>query len=266
MEQQEVSSSQVAGPRASAPVGTAAQEREIYTPVRHFLGSSSPPMSPEMADISRRLHQTKMELAATKLRMEQEPSANKEFAAAIAALAENRSTNRNAAIRVEPDISWPRLGDAGPGGEEVGDVYKTLDEIFGLADNGAGMSPEVMMVAMRNCLQGSRSKIYDNIAKKNRKPGSSEIDDPYKAYQEMKERLAKFHETAEAQQMRARAEWQHLIRAKRENASKLEAAWDEITSELEDVGLGRSLLELYLAYIQKLGPALGEEKGPKAPP
>jgi hypothetical protein len=79
---------------------------------------------------------------------------------------------------VEPNISWPSLSDSGPRGKEVEDFYMALEEVFGQANNGIGMSPKEIMVAMRGCLQGSRWKIYDDIAKHQREPGTNELSDP----------------------------------------------------------------------------------------
>ena len=43
-------------------------------------------------------------------------------------------------IKVEPRITWPKLGDDGPGGNEVEEFYEKLEDIFGVANNGQGMS------------------------------------------------------------------------------------------------------------------------------
>ena len=78
---------------------------------------------------------------------------------------------RTSTIRVEPRVHWPRLGDDGPGGKEVEEFYERLEEIFGLANNGKGMSWPEMLVAKKSCLHGSRRKIYENIMKKQRTDG-----------------------------------------------------------------------------------------------
>ena len=40
---------------------------------------------------------------------------------------------------------------------------------------------------------------------------------------------------------------------------QFEARWEELSADLEEVGLGRSELEKYLAYLDKVGPPQGEE-------
>ena len=39
-------------------------------------------------------------------------------------------------IRVEPRITWPKLGDDGSGGREVEEFYDKLEENYGLANSG----------------------------------------------------------------------------------------------------------------------------------
>ena len=73
---------------------------------------------------------------------------------------------KSSTIRVEPRVTWPKLGDDGAGGREVEEFYEKLEEIYGLANNGKGMSPKEMLVALKSCLTGSRKKIYENMMKK----------------------------------------------------------------------------------------------------
>ena len=53
---------------------------------------------------------------------------------------------RTSTIRVEPRITWPKLGDDGPGGKEVEGFYEKFAEICGLANNGQGMADKEMLV------------------------------------------------------------------------------------------------------------------------
>ena len=52
------------------------------------------------------------------------------------------SKGKNSTMRVEPRITWPKLGDDDTGGREVEELYERLEEIYGLANNGKGMSPK----------------------------------------------------------------------------------------------------------------------------
>ena len=97
-------------------------------------------------DISRRLQNAELELAALKLSKETgslaagQPGAGLTGAAAmdsglcavlgrqvvaITALTENKaaSTHRRSTIQVQPRVNWPKLGDTGPGGKEVEEFY-----------------------------------------------------------------------------------------------------------------------------------------------
>ena len=51
---------------------------------------------------------------------------------------ENRRTNST--IKVEPKVTWPHLGDDGPGGKEVEEFYIKFEDICSLANNGSGMA------------------------------------------------------------------------------------------------------------------------------
>ena len=73
---------------------------------------------------------------------------------------------RSSTIRVEPRITWPTLGDDGPGGREVKDFYDKFEEFCSLANDGEGMVDREMLIALKNCLKQSRRKIYDNVYKK----------------------------------------------------------------------------------------------------
>ena len=64
----------------------------------------------------------------------------------------NMKNNPRSTIRVEPRINWPKLGDDNTGGKDVIDFYDRLEEIFGLANNGQGMSATERLVALKNCL------------------------------------------------------------------------------------------------------------------
>ena len=108
-------------------------------------------------------------------------------------------------IRVEPRATWPKLGDDGSGGREVEEFYEKLEEIYGLANSGKGMSTKEMLVALKSCLHGSRKRIYDNIVKRHRgTPMTEELATD--VYDDIKARLMRFTETIMERQLRLRRE------------------------------------------------------------
>ena len=161
-------------------------------------------------------------------------------------------------IRVEPRVSWPRLGDDGLGGKEVEEFYERLEEIFGLANNGQGMSAPEKLVAMKGCLHGSRRAIYENIFKKC-KGSDGLIEDADAVYKLIKLRLLRFCETAMGKQLRIRRDWDSLSKGRNMNALQFEAKWEELLADLEECGLGKTELDKFLAYVEKMGPQVGEE-------
>ena len=52
--------------------------------------------------------------------------------------------------------------------------------------------------------------------------------------------------------------WESLQKGKM-SALEFEPLWEDALADLETVRLGRTARELYLAYIQKVGPAVGAE-------
>ena len=122
-----------------------------------------------------------------------------------------------------------------------------------LSNNGKGMAWPEMMMTLKSCLWGSRRQIYDNITTTKRKEGGGKILDHQGAYKEIKDRLFRFTETAMERQLRVVTEWENFYKTPRMNAMQFEAKWENLHANLQDVGLGKTTLELYLAYLQKVG-------------
>ena len=59
-------------------------------------------------------------------------------------------------------------------------------------------------------------------------------------------------------QMRIRRNWGEFTKGHL-SALQFEARWEELTHELEEIGLGKSVLEKYLAYLEKVGAPYAEE-------
>ena len=165
--------------------------------------------------------------------------------------------NPRSTIKVEPRVTWPKLGDESVG-KEVLEFYDSIEGIFALANNGQGMSAHEQLVALKNCLHGSRKVIYDNVLKR-AKNLEGKVEDWQGVYDAIKRRLLKFCETAMEKQLRVRKEWENLWKNKGMSALQFEAKWEEGLRDKEECGLEMSELEKFLAYIEKMGPSLGEE-------
>ena len=159
-------------------------------------------------------------------------------------------------IRVEPKVSWPRLSDDSTGPKDAEEFFKKFEGITGLANNGAGLNAVEMLVTLRSCLGGSRLQIFENI-REVRDGDRTKKDDPRAVYVEIKQRLLKFKETQLERQMRVKREFDELHKTKNVNALQFEAMWEKALSELEKVGLGKTSLEKYLGYLEKVGPTTG---------
>ena len=211
-------------------------------------------------DLRRRIEQAELELAARRVGRDLDGANSPAIAEVLtrqsellAKIVDRGERPKTSTIRVEPKIHWPHLGDDGPGGREVEDFYDRFEEICGLANNGQGMSDKEMVITLKSCLHGSRRKIYDNILKQHRATNAMETDEgPALIYLEVKGRHMKFLETSTERQLRVRGEWNMLTKGRR-NALQFEAEWEQVTHEMEDVGLGLSSLEKFLSYLVKVG-------------
>ncbi len=198
-----------------APSGSPLRGRTphpVFTPGGH-------PQSPIVEDLSRRLEQTEIALAAVQLQKSATEHDDRLIKVmenqteAFAAMSKQRTT-KNSTIRVEPRVQWPKLGDDGPGGEEVIEFYEKLEEIYGLANDGKGMPDKERLVSLKTCLLGSRKQMYENILKQRKLHGTDRDEDASDIYDEVKARLLKFQDTATEKQLKARQRWEELTKTK----------------------------------------------------
>ena len=161
-------------------------------------------------------------------------------------------------IKVEPRVTWPKLSDDAGGGREVEDFYNKFEGLCMLANNGNGMADREMLVALKQCISGSRLIIYENVVKE-RKDRMHEDGAHGEVYAAIKERFYKFLETGVERQLRVRSEWNALYKHKQMSAIQFEAAWERACKNMEEVGLGVIPAEKFIAYIQKVGPAFAEK-------
>ena len=242
--------------QSGSPMAGRSPEHVLYTPGGGHV-------SPAVEDLSRRLQQAEVKLAAVQLQSANESSDRmikvmENQTEALSALSRQRNV-KNSTIKVEPRVQWPKLGDDGPGGEEVVEFYEKLEEIYGLANDGKGMPDKERLVSLKTCLLGSRKTMYDNIITRRKLLGTDRDDDAADIYEEIKGRLLKFQDTATEKQLKARQKWEDLTKTRHMTALQFEAQWEAALAKLESVGLGKTDLEKFLAYLVKMGPQLGEE-------
>jgi hypothetical protein len=169
----------------------------------------------------------------------------------------NKPQAPRSTIRVEPKVYWPKLGDDGPGGNEVEEFYEKFEDICAFANNGSGMSDREMLVAMKSCLHGSRREINENVMKASRLAMDTD-EGPGEAFRAIKKRLFRFLETPTEKQLRVASDWTNLQKTRNMSALQFESEWEEVHTALEKVGLSKPPLEKFLAYIVKVGPPVSE--------
>ena len=156
-----------------------------------------------------------MEIKQAALTVGGGPSLAEALEAQTRALVAGMARPQGSTIRVEPRVTWPKLGDDGSGGREVEEFYDKLEEIYGLANSGKGMAAKEMLVALKSCLHSSRKRIYDNIVKARGTRGTVMTEEQSKEiYDEVKYRLMRFTETIMERQLRLRREWDALTKTK----------------------------------------------------
>jgi len=165
------SAGQEAVPRLSlgmqAPLGPVPQW-PLHTP--GGAGGRDKPIE----DLARRLQDTEVRLAAQELHRVHAANGDQQNrlievletqGKVLTAISEKRPP-KNSTIRIEPRITWPKLGDEGGAGDEVEKFYKKVEGIFNLVNDGNGMPDRERLVTLESCLQGSRLLFYKNIMKR----------------------------------------------------------------------------------------------------
>ena len=108
---------------------------------------------------------------------------------------------------------------------------------------------------LRVSIFGSRKVIYDNTVKANARLN---ITDPAVNYQQVKDRLLLFTSNTTEKMMHAKQQWQLLSKTSKISAQQFEAAWAHALADLRDANLCPEELDLYVTYLQKVGPELNE--------
>ena len=89
-------------------------------------GDVTPMASPEVNALRRRLEATEIKMAAMTV---QGPGTElvQAMEAQTKALVAGMVRPQGSTIRIEPRVTWPKLGDDGSGGREVEEFYKKLE-------------------------------------------------------------------------------------------------------------------------------------------
>ena len=165
---------------------------------------------------------------------------------------------QSSTIKITPQIKWPVLGDdVGQDKCDVEELFERQDESCDLANDGHGMLPAERLTVLKQCLRGAKEKIYTNMQKKFKKTNLWQ-DSPEECYGLIKSRMMKFVETPLEKQTRLQQEWSELWKGRRA-ALQFEPLFEELVTELDAAGLGKSAVELKVEYLRKVGAQLAAE-------
>ena len=116
-------------PAGAATTSIPARPSPVVGQAGAGVWSHTPPDSATgVEDLSRRLEAAERELAASKLHGSGNASPKVEevirpLTQILEKLSNKAEHSKTSTIRVEPRITWPKLGDDGPGGKEVEEFY-----------------------------------------------------------------------------------------------------------------------------------------------
>ena len=120
--------------------------------------------------------------------------------------------------------------------------YEEFEDVCARANNCKGMSARERLLALRGRCRGSRLKTYTNAYRAAWKSGEV-LNDPEAVYSRIKAKLLVFGESREEREVRVDGEHASL--------AKFEPLFEASIAELEAVGLGKTLRELYLSYLRR---------------
>ena len=113
------------------------------------------------------------------------------------------------------------------------------------------MSAVERLRVLGNCLKQSRKKVYRVKLKEARKSGLL-LRDPGQVYDEIRDRLMEFRETALERQNRVENEYNNLTKGTLK-ALQFLPMFESVTSEMDMCGVGLSERQLLLGYLRKVG-------------
>ena len=158
---------------------------------------------------------------------------------------------------VKTDLHWPTLGDDRSDFRDVSHFYEEFEDVCGLANSCRGMGHREMLLALRARCRGSRLKTYQNLYRAAWKSGEV-VSDPEAVYERIKNKHLMFSESREEREIRIDSEHASLMKGKL-TGHQFEPLFEHSVAELESVGLGKTVRELFLSYLRKVGPTLQKE-------
>ena len=127
--------------------------------------------------------------------------------------------------------------------------YDRFEEVASICNDGEGMSGKEMLLVLKTNLY---RKIYENVHRQKQHRLNTEKG-PSIIYKAIKARHMQFCESFIERQFRYKKNWELFHRKQGMSAHQFEAAWEEIHTDLEEVGLPVSAQDKYLGYLQKIG-------------
>ena len=100
----------------------------------------------------------------------------------------HRGQDRRSVIKINPNISWPILGDDD---QKVDRCIRKFESTIGLAKDGRGTQPSEKLITMGQCLRQSRLKVYELLVERAERSGKY-AEDPQGVYNEVVVRLLEF--------------------------------------------------------------------------
>ncbi|HIG75530.1 MAG TPA: zinc finger CCCH domain-containing protein, partial [Bacteroidetes bacterium] len=173
---------------------------------------------------------------------------------ALAAMLDQKDRKRDenglrSTMRIHPHVEWPMCGDAD---DDVRAHVEEFEDIIAMASDGRGMAPSERLRTFGQTLKGTKKATFKVSFREARESGRL-ADEPEKIYEEIKAQLVGYTETKMERQARALREFNSLNRGGLSHQA-YQAQWDHALATLTSLSLPRSGEELFLAYIEKIGP------------
>ena len=165
-----------------------------------------------------------------------------------------RSTITNVA-----DVHWTTSTDDQTDAKQVKEFYENFEDNCDLANDCDGMNFREKLVALRGRCRGTRLKSYQNIYRREWRAGTI-TEDAQSVYEMIKAKHLMFFESQAEKEIRIDHEFAALTKGKY-SGHQFEPLFEEAITELESVGLGKSVKELFLSYLRKIGPNLSKLVG-----
>ena len=168
----------------------------------------------------------------------------------------SKRTGRSTITNVRADVRWTTLTDDQTDAKQVKEFYENFEDNCDLANDCDGMNFREKLVALRGRCRGTRLKSYQNIYRREWRAGTI-TEDAQSVYEMIKAKHLMFSESQAEKEIRIDHEFAALTKGKY-SGHQFEPLFEEAITELESVGLGKSVKELFLSYLRKIGPNLSK--------